>query len=105
MLLLTETSRKEARRSAFYTLWIRHLSPARQSKTNALLTEAAELTYDVGQGDVGHALQLVLDVPRQHRVAQVPGLDGALHQRHPSAAAPLPAARRERKEGGGGQEH
>lgn len=50
-----------------------------------LLTEATELTYDVGQGDVGHTLQLVLDVLRQHRVAQVPGLNGALHQWHPSA--------------------
>ncbi len=55
-----------------------------------LLTEAAELAYDVGQGDVSHTLQLILDVPWQHRVAQVPGLDGALHQRHPSAATPLP---------------
>lgn len=54
-----------------------------------LLTETAELANDVGQGDVGHTLQLVLDVSRQHRVAQVPGLDGALHQRHPSAATPL----------------
>lgn len=62
---------------------------------SALLTEATELTYDVGQGDVGHTLQLILDVPRQHRVAQVPGLDGALHQRHPSAAMPLPATGRE----------
>lgn len=59
-----------------------------------VLTEATELTDDVGQGDVGHALQLVLDVPRQHRVAQVPGLDGALHQRHPFAAMPLPATSR-----------
>lgn len=55
-----------------------------------LLTEAAELAYDVGQGDVSHTFQLILDVPWQHRVAQVPGLDGALHQRHPSAATPLP---------------
>lgn len=55
-----------------------------------LLTEAAELTDDIGQGDVSHTLQLVLDVSWQHRVAQVPGLDGALHQRHPSAATPLP---------------
>lgn len=54
-----------------------------------LLTEAAELADDVGQGDVSHTLQLVLDVSWQHRVAQVPGLDGALHQRHPSAATPL----------------
>lgn len=66
-------------------------------RASALLTEAAELTYDVGQGDVGHTLQLVLDVLRQHRVAQVPGLDGALHQRHPSAATPLPAMRRKEK--------
>lgn len=55
-----------------------------------LLTEAAELADDVGQGDVSHTLQLVLDVSWQHRVAQVPGLDGALHQRHPSAEKPLP---------------
>lgn len=54
-----------------------------------LLTEAAELANDVGQGDVSHTLQLVLDVSWQHRVAQVPGLNGALHQRHPSAATPL----------------
>lgn len=60
-----------------------------------VLTEATELPYDVGQGDVGHTLQLILDVLRQHRVAQVPGLNGALHQRHPSAATPLPATRRE----------
>ena len=54
-----------------------------------LLTEAAELANDVSQGDVSHTLQLVLDVSWQHRVAQVPGLDGALHQGHPSAATPL----------------
>lgn len=64
-------------------------------RASALLTEATELTYDVGQGDVGHTLQLVLDVLRQHRVAQMPGLNGALHQRHPSAVTPLPAMRRE----------
>lgn len=56
----------------------------------SLLTEAAELADDVGQGDVSHTFQLVLDVSWQHRVAQVPGLDGALHQRHPSAEKPLP---------------
>jgi len=66
------------------------------------LTEAAELTYDVGQGDVRHTLQLIFDVPRQHRVAQVPGLDGALHQRHPSAATPLPARVGWSGRGGGG---
>lgn len=55
-----------------------------------VLTQAAELAYDVGQGDVSHTLQLILDIPWQHRVAQVPGLDGALHQWHPSAAMPLP---------------
>lgn len=55
-----------------------------------LLTEAAELADDVGQGDVSHTFQLVLDVSWQHRVAQVPGLDGALHQRHPSAEKLLP---------------
>lgn len=55
-----------------------------------LLTEAAELAYDVGQGDVCHTLQLILYIPWQHRVAQVPGLNGALHQRHSSAATPLP---------------
>lgn len=55
-----------------------------------LLTEAAELTDDVGQGDVGHALQLILDVPWQDCVAQVPGLDGAFHQRHPCAETTLP---------------
>lgn len=55
-----------------------------------IFTEAAELADDVGQGDVSHTLQLVLDVSWQHRVAQVPGLDGALHQRHPSAEKPLP---------------
>lgn len=55
-----------------------------------LLTQAAELAYDVGQGDVSHTLQLILDIPWKHRVAQVPGLDGALHQWHPSAAMPLP---------------
>lgn len=65
-----------------------------------LLTEAAELTDDVGQGDVSHTLQLVLDVSWQHRVAQVPGLDGALHQRHPSAAMPLPTRVRCSKETG-----
>lgn len=52
-----------------------------------LLTEAAELPYDVGQRDVGHTLQLVLDAPGKHCVAQVPGLDGSLDQRHPAAAA------------------
>lgn len=55
-----------------------------------LLTEAAELTDDVGQGDVGHALQLILDVPWQYTSAQVPGLDGALHQRHLFAETMLP---------------
>lgn len=65
-----------------------------ESCASALLTEATELADDVGQGDVGHTLQLVLDVPRQHRVAQVPGLNGALHQRHPFAATPLPAVSR-----------
>ena len=55
-----------------------------------LLTEAAELADDVGQGDVSHTLQLILDVPWQHRVAQVPGLDGALHQWHPFTATLLP---------------
>lgn len=65
----------------------------------ALLTEAAELAYDVGQGYVSHTLQLILDVPWQHRVAQVPGLDGALYQRHPSAATPLPAGVRWRETG------
>lgn len=64
---------------------------------SVLLTEAAELTYDVGQGDVSHTLQLILDVSWQHRVAQVPGLDGALHQRHPSAATPLPTGVRWRE--------
>lgn len=54
------------------------------------LTEAAELSDDVGQGDVSYTLQLILDVPWQHCVAQMPGLNGALHQRHPSAATPLP---------------
>lgn len=63
-----------------------------ESCASALLTEATELTYNVGQGDVGHTLQLVLDVLRQHRVAQVPGLNGTLHQRHPVA---LPATSRE----------
>lgn len=67
----------------------------------ALLTEAAELAYDVGQGYVSHTLQLILDVPWQHRVAQVPGLDGALYQRHPSAATPLPAGVRWRETGRG----
>ena len=66
-----------------------------ESCASTLLTEATELTYDIGQGDVGHTLQLVLDVLRQHRVAQVPGLNGALHQGHPSAMTPLPAIRRE----------
>lgn len=46
------------------------------------LTEAAELADDVGQGHVGHALQLILDAPGQCRVAQVPGLDVPLYQRH-----------------------
>lgn len=54
------------------------------------LTQAAELPDDVCQGYVSHTLQLVLDVSWQHGVAQVPGLDGALHQRHPFAATPLP---------------
>ncbi len=67
-----------------------------------LLTEAAELSYDVGQRDVRHTLQLILDVSWQHRVAQVPGLDGALYQRHPSAATPLPTVGETgRGEGGG----
>lgn len=61
----------------------------------ALLTEAAELTNDVGQGDVGHALQLVPDVPWQYGVAQVPGLNGALHQRHPFAKTTLPRVRQD----------
>lgn len=60
----------------------------------ALLTEATELPYDVGQGDVSHTLQLILDIPWQHRVAHVPGLNGALHQGHPSAATPLPETSR-----------
>lgn len=60
-----------------------------------LLTEAAELADDVGQGDVSHTLQLILDVPWQHCVAQVPGLNGAFYQRHPSTATPLPAKRGE----------
>lgn len=62
------------------------------SKCARLLTEAAELPDDVGQRDVGHTLQLVLDAPGQHRVAQVPGLDCSLDQRHPAAAAVAPAA-------------
>lgn len=65
-----------------------------------LLTEAAELADDVGQGDVSHTLQLVLDVSWQHCVAQVPGLNGALDQRHPSGAMPLPTGFRRRKMGG-----
>lgn len=63
-----------------------------------LLTEAAELADDVGQGDVSHTFQLVFDVSWQHRVAQVPGLDGALHQRHPSAEKPLPDKGGQKKE-------
>lgn len=44
-----------------------------------LLTEAAELADNAGQGDVSHTLQLVFDVLRQRCMAQVPGLDGAFH--------------------------
>lgn len=124
MLLLTAPCRKETRHSTFILhrftifLWlcatltgnirgtradiadllrlpIRNKEETSESRASALLTEATELTDDVGQGDVGHTLQLVLDVPRQHRVAQVPGLNGALHQRHPFAAMPLPAISRE----------
>lgn len=65
-----------------------------------LLTEAAELAYNVGQGDVSHTLQLVLDVSWQHCVAQVPWLNGALHQWHLSAAMPLPTQVRCSKETG-----
>lgn len=57
-----------------------------------LLTEAAELPDDIGQRDVSHTLQLVLDAPGQHRVAQVPGLDGSLDQRHPATPAAASAA-------------
>lgn len=57
---------------------------------SVLLTQAAELAYDVGQGNISHTLQLILDIPWQHRVTQVPGLDGALHQRHSYAATPIP---------------
>lgn len=129
MLLLTAPGRKETRHSTFtlyrFTifLWlcatltgnirvtradiadllrlpIQNQEGTSESCASALLTEATELTDDVGQGDVGHTLQLVLDVPRQHRVAQVPGLNGALHQRHPFAAMPLPAISRENNQDG-----
>lgn len=59
-----------------------------------LLTEAAELADDVGQGDIGYTLQLILDVPWQYRVAQVPGLDGTLNQRHRFAVTTLPIGER-----------
>lgn len=129
MLLLTAPGRKETRHSTFtlcrFTifLWlcatltgnirvtradiadllrlpIQNKEETSESCASALLTEATELTDDVGQGDVGHTLQLVLDVPRQHGVAQVPGLNGALHQRHPFAAMPLPAMSREKNQDG-----
>ncbi len=47
------------------------------------LTQAAQLTDDAGQRDVGHTLQLVLDSVRKSCVTQVTRLDTALDQRHP----------------------
>lgn len=51
----------------------------RKESRGRTLTQTAQLTYDGGQGAVGHTLEFTGDALGQGSPAQVPGFDVPLH--------------------------